>query len=94
MKVVLYKSLLDKIDDIINQYGDSIIRIEVTISEFEKLINLIEEYDVKIDNSCIPVQHDLSGSYIVYRGVCIQTHRDYISVGKAFELAKLYYLGE
>ena len=92
MKVVR-ETLLNKINKEISSDPESILRIELTIDEFIKLIQLLKESYTQnhitkivlcgterlaLDANVLNESPDLiSGSYIVYRGVCIQTHKDY-----------------
>lgn len=52
----------------------SIWRVEVNLYEFE---NKVLTEGVEFDKECLSKKGDLSGSYVVYKGVCIQTHESY-----------------
>lgn len=73
MKVIT--KIIADIDDAIDEHGEDIIRIELTNSEFISLL----KSGLKFEATSL-VEQDISnysGSYVVYRGVCIQTHRSY-----------------
>lgn len=74
MKVIT-RSIIDKIDAAIKEYGDDIVRIELTNSEFERLLKSNCEFEHK--EITVQEPSNYSGSYVVYRGVCIQTHHSY-----------------
>ena len=73
MKVIT--KIVADIDDAINKHGEDIIRIELTNSEFISLL----KSGLKFEATSLVEQDksNYSGSYVVYRGVCIQTHQDY-----------------
>lgn len=79
MKIVR-KSILDKINDAIDKYED-IVRIELTLGEFDELRKEVKERGGKgvekivIRDTCL---FDTSSSYMVIRGVYVQTHREYV----------------
>ena len=52
----------------------SIWRVEVNPYEFE---NKVLTAGVEFDKECLSKKDDLSGSYVVYKDVCIQTHESY-----------------
>lgn len=73
MKVIT--KIIAEIDEAIDKHGEDIIRIELTNSEFISLL----KSGLKFEATSIVEQEpsNYSGSYVVYRGVCIQTHQDY-----------------
>lgn len=89
MKVVLKPVMFEKIKKAVKEHGDSIIRIELTCKEFSKLVKectdgLYSESefsatDLRRYDETSPLRGDYaySGCYVVYKGVCIQTHESY-----------------
>lgn len=74
MKVIT-KTIADKIDEAIDKHGKDIVRIELTNSEFERL--LISGREFEYTEVVVHYPANYSGSYVKYRGVCIQTHSSY-----------------
>lgn len=69
MKVVYEPSIQERVDLAIlqaQQEGSGIVRIEMTKAEFGLFTG-----DAEV----------VSGEHILYRGVCIQTHDDYVDEG-------------
>lgn len=79
MKVVLKPVMFEKIKKAVEEHGDSIVRIELTGYEFDILMKEIEDHKIDVFFDCIEaiVNGHWSGSYVVYKGVCIQTHESY-----------------
>lgn len=86
---VIRKTIVDEIDKEIKKGGD-IVRIELTLDEFNKFINEVihhgkwhgytvdSKYVKDIGSMNLPVNYgDWSGSHVFYKGICIQTHEDY-----------------
>lgn len=79
MKIVAKQPIRMKIDHYIDDLagkGVEVVRIELSSEEFLELWRSCQK---EINNSDILWYCGLpqSGSYLVYRGVCVQYHRDY-----------------
>jgi len=76
---VIRKNILDKITDELRIDRENFKRIEVTNSEFKELLGISDKSPFNIFEAMEIRQegHSFSGSYIVYEGVCIQTHISY-----------------
>ena len=98
---VIRRTIMNQIDNELADDKDSIVRIELTMVEFIRLLKeIVNNYTyipsnitkicVARENACT-IDHlnnvlnngvldypvNVSGSYVVYKGVCIQTHVDY-----------------
>ena len=70
---VIRKTILDKIDVEVDKKPEDIIRIELNSKEFKELLSLL-------DFSCNSIsKHSITDyrSYVVDKGICIQTHHRY-----------------
>ena len=74
---VIRKTILDKINEEIDKKPEDIIRIELNSEEFKELLNLVDFGCNSVSKHSITDYPDHSGSYIVYKGICIQTHKSY-----------------
>ena len=81
---VIRKTVLDKIDEEIDENPDDIVRIELNNEEFKEFISLFREiYSNLIDNNLIIKNNYLvktgngpMDNYAVYRGIYIHTHEE------------------
>lgn len=74
MKVIT-KTIADKIDEAINEHGKDIVRIELTCKEFKEFLECGRKFEAQSFHHTNEVEY--SGSHVMYRGVCIQTHHSY-----------------
>ena len=89
---VVRETILDKINAELAKNSKDIIRIELTTEEFRQFIKDLRDPRCKhsdirkvvingfewLDVNHRKIPHNtMSGSYVVYRGVCIQTHEEY-----------------
>ena len=98
---VIRRTMMEKIENELADDKDSIVRIELTLIEFRRMlreiVNMYTHMPLNITKICISgenvwtINHlnnvlhsgvldypvNVSGSYVVYKGVCIQTHVDY-----------------
>lgn len=78
MRVVREETILQKIDKEIEKKHPKINRIELTSKEFKNFVLDLTEASLSFSNENIMNGgSDLSGSYIMYEGVCVQTHDSY-----------------
>jgi len=76
MKIVT-KTIFDRVDELLDA-GEDIVRVEVPTSLYP--CTLKDSDSVPLDKVCISHRKDVSGSYLVYRGVCIQFHSEYPTI--------------
>ena len=93
---VIRRKIMDKIEKELADDIDSIVRMELTMVEFKRMLRELincDHHRKHLSKACIKgnqmmcpslldsglalTPEELSGSYVVYRGVCIQTHVDY-----------------
>lgn len=77
---VIRKTVLDKINEEIDKDPDSIVRIELNNDEFKDLLNadgVMRHFNRESISMTALLTGDYSGSYVVHRGICIQTHESY-----------------
>jgi len=87
MKVVYGSKVFDEMKTIVQNAevdGRKIVRVEMTFDEFAQLLKDIYMHklldECLFDKICSPeylTEGPLNGSYVVYKGVCFQTHEDY-----------------
>lgn len=78
MKIILAPKILKAIDEAIDKHGDGICRIELSLSEYRRFLEDLENHHpTLLRDSSKPNTIASSGDYIRYRGVSVQTHADY-----------------
>ena len=92
---VIRRTMMEKIENELADDKDSIVRIELTLIEFRRMLRELSNMNGRDNLSKVVIGSKelhfineisrsrdipdklLSGSYVVYKGVCIQTHVDY-----------------
>lgn len=87
MKVIAKESIvvtLDRMIDNLTEEGSDILRVEVTREEFVQIYKKVVDSPLLTKKSVVLSGDDYrgdcviqSGSYLVYRGVCVQYHHIY-----------------